>query len=158
MKQEKRRFSRFPFKVKAEVRIENIEYYAAEINNLSIGGCLLSLAGKQKPGTKCSVKILLSGTSSEVSIRVEGTVVRCDRGAFAIKFDRIDPDSLFHLQNIPKVQLSQYLLHEPKAFALIYQGSCKLLFFHQDTLSLFLIHQAFAQEFQRSDFLLVPLF
>ena len=42
----------------------------------------------------------MAGTTSELSIRVKGEIMRCDAGAVAIKFTGIDPDSLFHLQNI----------------------------------------------------------
>ncbi len=53
-----------------------------------------------KEGVKCNVKILLSRTNNEVSVRVDGTVVRCNPGTVAIKFSHIDPESLFHLHNI----------------------------------------------------------
>jgi len=35
---EKRRFSRIPFKVNAEITVDNVVYPVAEIKNLSIGG------------------------------------------------------------------------------------------------------------------------
>lgn len=100
MKKEKRRFTRIPFKVKAEMMVNNVLYNTDKINNLSVGGCLLSIKADLKSGTVCLVKIVLSGTSSEVSIKVNGTIVRCDQKAVAVKFTHIDTDSLFHLQNI----------------------------------------------------------
>ena len=42
----------------------------------------------------------MTGTTSELSIQVKGKIMRCDARAIAIKFTGIDPDSLFHLQNI----------------------------------------------------------
>ncbi|MBW2078282.1 MAG: PilZ domain-containing protein [Deltaproteobacteria bacterium] len=97
---EKRRFTRLPFRVKAEMTVNDVLYSAEEINNLSVGGCLLPITADLEPGSACHVRILLSGTSSELSLRVAGNVVRCDYGAIAVKFTDIDPDNLFHLQNI----------------------------------------------------------
>ncbi|MDY6973586.1 MAG: PilZ domain-containing protein [Thermodesulfobacteriota bacterium] len=100
MSDEKRRFTRVPFKVEAEMSANNTLYRSEEIDNLSIGGCLLPIAADLDPGTECRVGILLSGSSSELNVRIEGEVVRQVPGAVAIKFTRISPDSLFHLQNI----------------------------------------------------------
>jgi len=100
MTSEKRRFTRIPFKVSVEITINEVLYTAGEVSNLSIGGCLLPITADLEPGTACHVKIMLSGTSSEMSVRIEGEVKRCLPQAVAIKFTRIDPESLFHLQNI----------------------------------------------------------
>lgn len=100
MLNEKRRFSRIPFKVNAELKVNNTIYSAEEISNLSIGGCLFPVAADLESGAVCHVRILLSGRSNELSIMVEGTVARSTGGMVAIKFTRIDPESLFHLQNI----------------------------------------------------------
>ncbi len=100
MSSERRRFSRIPFRVKAEITVDDAFYSAEDIENLSVGGCLLPITADIKPGTGCHVRILLTGTSSELIIRIDGEISRCTPGAVAIKFTRIDPDSLFHLQNI----------------------------------------------------------
>lgn len=100
MSDEKRRFTRVPFKVNAEVTVKDALYSAEEVKNLSVGGCLLPITADLERGNQCQVRIVLTGASSELSIRVDGEVMRCAPGAVAIKFVRIDPDSLFHLQNI----------------------------------------------------------
>lgn len=100
MTDEKRRFTRIPFKVNAEITANDILYSVKEISNLSIGGCLLQIKADLEPGTICHLKIVLSGTISELSIKIDGEINRCVPGAFAVKFTRIDPDSLFHLQNV----------------------------------------------------------
>ena len=101
MTDEKRRFTRIVFKVNAEMTVNNVLYSAEEIINLSVGGCLLPMteAGLE-PGTGCHVRILIGGTSSEMSITVDGEIKRSEPGTIAVKFVRIDPDSLFHLQNV----------------------------------------------------------
>jgi hypothetical protein len=100
MTDEKRRFTRIPFKVNAEITANDILYSVKEISNLSIGGCLLQIKADLEPGTICRLKIMLSGTNNELSIKIVGEINRCFPGAVAVKFTRIDPDSLFHLQNV----------------------------------------------------------
>ena len=97
---EKRDFTRVPFKVKVEMTANKVLYSIEEIIDLSIGGCLLPINTDLQLGTQCNITILLTGTSPEVTVKVAGEVVRCGNGKMAIKFTRIDPDSLFHLHNI----------------------------------------------------------
>jgi len=100
MSQEKRRFSRIPFQVNAEITIDQDVYPVPKIKNLSIGGGFFPMTKGLPPGSPCQVKIFLNGTSSELSIRVAGRILRSSSEAVAIQFTSIDPDSLFHLQNI----------------------------------------------------------
>jgi hypothetical protein len=100
MSDEKRRFTRIPLKINAELTVNDVSYSIEEISNLSVGGCQLAITKDLEPETACRVKISLSGTSDEMSIMIEGEISRCDPGAVAVKFTRIDIDSLFHLHNI----------------------------------------------------------
>ena len=100
MSDEKRRFTRIPLKLNAELTVNNVTYSIEEISNLSVGGCQLTITENLVPGTACRVKILLSGTIEETSIMIEGEIKRCKPGTVAVKFTRIDIDSLFHLHNI----------------------------------------------------------
>lgn len=100
MIQEKRRFTRIPFKVKAEMRVGKILYSAEVIENLSIGGCLLPINAVFERGTTCQIRILLTGSSSDLDVKIDGDITRCDANTVAVKFTHIDPDSLFHLQSI----------------------------------------------------------
>ena len=100
MPEEKRRFSRIPFRVTAEMTVNDATYTAEEISDLSVGGCLLPITADLQSGTECHLKILLTGTTEELSVHVDGEVLRCAPGTVAIKFTRIDSDSLYHLHNI----------------------------------------------------------
>jgi len=100
MLQEKRRFSRIPFQVNAEITLDREVYPVPEINNLGIGGGCFPIAEDQTPGSPCQVKIFLDGGSSEFSIRIAGRILRSTANATAIQFTAIEPESLFHLQNI----------------------------------------------------------
>ncbi len=96
----KRRFTRVPFKAQTVIDIQGRTYTVGEIYNLAIGGCLLHFDAAVKPGTPCHITIRLSEADDTFSIRVKGDVVRADSGMLALKFVQIDPDSLFHLRNI----------------------------------------------------------
>jgi hypothetical protein len=100
MTDEKRRFNRVPFRVRAVMTVNNVSYFSEEIKNLSVGGCLLPIKVNVITGAKCNLKIFLSGTNNELSVLAEGKIIRYESGVVAVKFTEIEPDSLFHLQNI----------------------------------------------------------
>ncbi len=100
MENQKRRFTRVPFKVAAKLEAGGGRFEVDEIFNLSVGGCLLPVTAILAPGTECCVTIMLSGVSSEMNVQADGEIVRSCDGEVAVKFTRIEPDSLFHLQNI----------------------------------------------------------
>ena len=100
MTEERRQHVRVEFKVEAELTVQNSVYRAAEINNLSLGGCLLPIAEDLAPGTACQVTIKMGGISSELTIHLGGEVLRSNDKGVAVKFIEMDPDCLLHLQNI----------------------------------------------------------
>ena len=100
MSEEKRRFSRIPFRVNAEITVGEKDFLVDEIKNLSVGGGFFPIEEELEASTPCRVEIILEGSSSELSIYIDGEVIRSLEGGVAIQFKRIDPDSLFHLQNI----------------------------------------------------------
>ena len=100
MIQEKRRFTRIPFKVKTEMRVGKILYTTEVIDNLSIGGCRLPVNAIFDLGMACQIRILLTGSSTDLDVRIDGEIIRCDGNTVAVKFKHIDPDSLFHLKNV----------------------------------------------------------
>ncbi len=106
MSEEKRRFTRVPFKVSAEVKVDDTSYRTEEITNLSVGGCLLPIQADFEAGAKCHVMIRLGGTSSELTVWVEGEIIRVSPRGLAIKFTGVDVDSLHHLQNIVRYNSS----------------------------------------------------
>jgi len=97
---EKRNFTRVPFKVEAEIIANETSYKIKEITNLSVGGCLIPVDEDLKLGTSCKITIFLSGITPKLTIKADGEVIRLGEHHLAIKFIRVDPDSLFHLQNI----------------------------------------------------------
>lgn len=96
----KRRFTRVPFRAEAELNVDGVIYAAGSIENLGIDGCLLPLSAPLAADAACTVKIVMSGSSSELSIKAHGNILRSSGKTVAIKFTKIDPDSLYHLKNI----------------------------------------------------------
>ena len=102
MEDEKRRFIRFPYKMRSELNVKDKIYSVNELNNLSIGSCLLEIEENLDSSTSCALKIMLGNEADQPAINVEGVIVRCKDGETAIKFTSIDPESLRHLQAVAR--------------------------------------------------------
>lgn len=98
MSTEKRRFSRIGFNVRARLVVGDREFAVERIANLSVGGCLLELDETLPAGAACLFTILLPRMGP--GVEVHGEVARAADGLASLKFTRIDPENLFHLQNI----------------------------------------------------------
>ncbi|MFP4087894.1 MAG: PilZ domain-containing protein, partial [Desulfobacteraceae bacterium] len=75
MDDEKRRFTRVPFRGKVEMAVDNRTYTAPEIEDLSVGGCRLPLEADVNKGDPCRIEIFLSGANSELSVKVKGSIL-----------------------------------------------------------------------------------
>ncbi len=97
---EKRKFTRFYYKMKSEVTINNEIYKVDELINLSVGGCLLPVVVNAKKDDECMLKIILGEGEGTPVVEVDGVIVRVNEDTTAVNFTRIDPESLGHLHNI----------------------------------------------------------
>jgi hypothetical protein len=102
MESEKRKFTRFPLKMSATLEVLGKSFNADKLSNLSIGGCLVPISEALAPDTPCTLTIMLGMTKEEPTIIIDGIVIRSYDGNVAIKFTRVDPDSLFHLQMLAR--------------------------------------------------------
>lgn len=100
MAEDKRRFSRIFFNMPAELTVADTSYTIEQIANLSIGGCLLKIKDDLPVGAECKISILLNDAQHDLRVEVYGEIVRNDAETVGIKFTRINPDDLIHLQNI----------------------------------------------------------
>ncbi|EKD36107.1 MAG: hypothetical protein ACD_75C01633G0003 [uncultured bacterium] len=98
MAADKRRFSRIFFNVRARLAVEDKVYTVERIVNLSVGGCLLEITDELPRGRECAFTILLPRMAP--GVEVFGEIVRTGDGEASIKFVRITPENLVHLQNI----------------------------------------------------------
>jgi hypothetical protein len=99
---EKRRFTRFNYKMPAELEIEGKTYRVNEISNLGMGGCLLPIRIDAKSGTPCELRINLGISGDEPVVLIGGEILRKKDNKTAIKFITIDPESLHHLHQIAR--------------------------------------------------------
>ena len=97
---EKRKFSRVPFHIEAEINV-NGSNFKGEVENLSLKGMLVHIDDHLlELGTPLTMIINLTGVNSNLSINLKGRVVRVNQEGIGIFFEEIDLDSFIHLKNI----------------------------------------------------------
>lgn len=96
---ETRKFSRVPFKVDATITVAN-RHFSGSVGNLSMSGMFLETPERLEIGEPVDIRIVLSGTSPEISISFTGHVSRVTDSGLGFNFDKIDIDSYTHLKNI----------------------------------------------------------
>ncbi len=99
---ERRRNLRVPFETELTVTsLGNGEAIRAETTrDISMKGLYCTCPNPLPVGTPVVVQIVLTGTSSELKLRIEGHVVRREEHGMAIFFDSMDLDAFIHLKNI----------------------------------------------------------
>lgn len=101
MTDEKRQKTRVPFHAQVVIRAGGEEIISdADSQDISLRGMFVRSQRSLSVNTACQVEILLTGSSSRLSIRVEGRVAREDKGGMGIVFDSLDLDSYYHLKNL----------------------------------------------------------
>lgn len=112
----RREVTRVTSRIRARVTMEKGEPQGAECENLSLLGVLLRTPGPLPLGAVCSVRLVLDGGESDVTL--SGTVVRQTACGGAIRFDSVvGADAVEHLHN-----LILYNSHEPAQVASEFQG------------------------------------
>ena len=100
---EKRKHSRVGFSTTIRIVFEadgekiNIE---GSSRDLSLKGVFISTKTKFPSGTRCSVKVCLTGGMDKIELVMKGTVVRVSDSGMGIGFDSMDVDTYSHLKNI----------------------------------------------------------
>jgi hypothetical protein len=96
---EKRNFDRIPFQTKAIVRSKDATVIGI-VENLSLDGIFLKSPEKLPLNRIVKIEVLITGTSSQLSILLDGKIMRHENVGMAIQFRDIDMDTFFHLKNI----------------------------------------------------------
>ncbi len=100
--QERRRNLRVPFVT--QVKIEPLDGSGVVITetskDISMQGIYCFTENPLPKGTRCLIEIMLTGTSSELKLKIEGHVIRSDSQGMALYFDVLELDSFIHLKNI----------------------------------------------------------
>lgn len=100
MSEEKRRFTRVQFNMAADLTVNSNVISFSNIENLSVGGCLLVTSVRLEVGTTCRFWLPLEQANPDLGVEVYGEIARCDGESVSVRFTKITPESLFHLQNI----------------------------------------------------------
>ena len=100
---ERRKHSRVGFKTAIQILLEadgrQINLVGSS-RDLSLKGIFVSTQDRFPCGTKCSIKVCLTGTKEKIELLMKGTVVRNSDNGLGIGFDSMDVDSYSHLKNI----------------------------------------------------------
>jgi|GEM_PF-141178 len=97
---EQRRNTRVPFRASAALDFPDRSHAACEIADLSLKGMFVYGADGHRPGETCRISLSLAGSTSHLTIKMKGTVVRAAEDGLALHFDAMDLDSFFHLKNV----------------------------------------------------------
>ncbi|HEX9714320.1 MAG TPA: PilZ domain-containing protein, partial [Desulfurivibrionaceae bacterium] len=96
----KRKNSRVPFQVLIGLDFPDQSHAECETADLSLKGVFVLGVTGHKLGEKCLVSLRLVGSTSDLSLKMKGTVVRVEEDGLALHFYEMDLDSFFHLKNI----------------------------------------------------------
>ncbi len=96
---ERRKYRRVPFEVSASVQTDLISINGM-VDNLSMKGMFLATGETLAGGSLLDISIILPGSSSMLSIRLKGRVVRQTEAGIGVEFLEMDLDSFIHLRNI----------------------------------------------------------
>jgi hypothetical protein len=101
---EKREFTRVPFKTEVKLSASGKTIISNKLQNVSLGGAFISSDETFPPGTMCLLEIKLTSPATLLKIGIEAKVVRTEENGIGVKFSRMDVDSLIHLRHIVRIQ------------------------------------------------------
>ncbi|MDQ7781494.1 MAG: PilZ domain-containing protein [Desulfomonilaceae bacterium] len=100
---EKRRFTRAPFQTEVRVISDDRIVVSHHLQNVSLGGAYVLVDNPLPQGMPCILNIDLIGPRSLLRVEIEGEVIRVEEKGMAVKFTRIDVDSLVHLRHFIRI-------------------------------------------------------
>ena len=101
---EKREFTRVPFKTEVRLSAAGKTIISNKLRDISLGGAFISSDETFPIGAVCLLEIKLTGPASLLKIGVEARVVRSEDQGIGVRFSRMDVDSLIHLRHIVRIQ------------------------------------------------------
>lgn len=105
MAQENRQFTRMPLKIPFRLHLpDGTLYEYDQFEDISLGGCQVYSKKGFEMYSDCEIEILAEHMRREngAKIRVQAKIMRIGYDYTGIKFVRIAPDSISHLQNLLK--------------------------------------------------------
>jgi c-di-GMP-binding flagellar brake protein YcgR len=111
---EKRKFTRIPFQTEIKITAGEVTHVSNKLRDISLGGAFIFMKEALPESIPCVLDVELRGPASLLRIQVEGEIVRVEDDGIAVKFTRIDLDSLLHLKHLIRVltQDAELIDHE----------------------------------------------
>ena len=100
MSENQRKRTRVHFKTTVNLTAPGIDLSGLDSRDLSLKGIFVETDQKLAVGTDVKVTLELSGTSSQVTLKMEGRVARQSPDGLGLDFTEVDLDSFHHLRNI----------------------------------------------------------
>ena len=98
--EDRRRNTRVLFNATVDIKFPEQFFEGCETQDLSVKGIHVHGVQGQQVGDHCDLALHLSGTTSDLSLRMKGEVMRVEGDAVSVHFTEIDLDSFYHLKNI----------------------------------------------------------
>ncbi len=96
----KRKNSRVPFRATISLDFPGQTHAECETVDLSLKGVFVLGVTSHQPGDCCRASLRLAGSTSHLTLTMNGRVVRVEKNGLALHFEEMDLDSFFHLKNI----------------------------------------------------------
>lgn len=99
--QERRTAQRVQLSAVVNIKIAN-QLFAAGTNlrDISLDGINISIDKPLPVNHICDLEIVISGPSSDLTLRTKGRILRQDQNGAAVKFTELDIDTYLHLKNL----------------------------------------------------------
>lgn len=105
---ENRTHERVPFTARVTIFFKGKRIDSdADTRNISLKGMFVHTDERPGTGAHCGLELQLTGASSELTLHIDGRVVREDDNGIGIVFNTIDLDSYYHLKNILRYNVSR---------------------------------------------------
>lgn len=99
--QERRTAQRVQLSAIVNIKIDDQLFAAGtDLRDISLDGINIIIDKVLPINRICDLEILISGPSSELTLRTKGRILRQDANGAAVKFTELDIDTYLHLKNI----------------------------------------------------------
>lgn len=98
--QEKRKNRRVPFTAVVDLELNNQKFNQCASRDLSMKGIKVLGISEASINDYCKIALHLSGSTSDLTLRFDGQIVRTAEDSVGVRFLSIDFDSYHHLKSI----------------------------------------------------------
>ncbi len=88
------------FRTTTQLTFKDKEFKDCETKDVSITGALILGVEGPEAGEQCDIVLKLSGSTSDLLLKMKGEVIRTTQEGLAVQFFDVNHDSFCHLKNI----------------------------------------------------------